>query len=385
MAVEPESKLPGIGTTIFSVMTRKADERGAINLSQGFPDFPVPERLAALLEEAVREGHNQYAPMPGAPRLRRAVAEKIGSLYGTACDPETQVTVTSGATEALFDAVQAVVRPGDEVILFDPAYDAYEPAVTLAGGRAVRLPLTEPGFGIDWQRLEDALGERTRLVILNTPHNPAGAVLDRAALDRLAEALRPRSTLVLSDEVYEHIVLDGAHASVLQQPELAERAFVVSSFGKTFHCTGWKIGYCVAPPALTAELRKVHQFVTFATMHPAQVAFARFLEEHPEHYRELPAFYRRKRDRLAGHLEAAGFRLRPAAGTYFQLADYGELADEPDTLFAERLIDRAGVAAIPVSVFYRDPPPAQRLVRFCFAKRDATLDESGRRLQSLSA
>jgi len=293
--------------------------------------------------------------------------------------------VTSGATEALFDAVQAVVRPGDEVILFDPAYDAYEPAVTLAGGRAVRLPLTEPGFGIDWQRLEDALGERTRLVILNTPHNPAGAVLDRAALDRLAEALRPRSTLVLSDEVYEHIVLDGAHASVLQQPELAERAFVVSSFGKTFHCTGWKIGYCVAPPALTAELRKVHQFVTFATMHPAQVAFARFLEEHPEHYRELPAFYRRKRDRLAGHLEAAGFRLRPAAGTYFQLADYGELADEPDTLFAERLIDRAGVAAIPVSVFYRDPPPAQRLVRFCFAKRDATLDESGRRLQSLSA
>jgi len=385
MAVEPESKLPGIGTTIFSVMTRKADERGAINLSQGFPDFPVPERLAALLEEAVREGHNQYAPMPGAPRLRRAVAEKIGSLYGTACDPETQVTVTSGATEALFDAVQAVVRPGDEVILFDPAYDAYEPAVTLAGGRAVRLPLTEPGFGIDWQRLEDALGERTRLVILNTPHNPAGAVLDRAALDRLAEALRPRSTLVLSDELYEHIVLDGAHASVLQQPELAERAFVVSSFGKTFHCTGWKIGYCVAPPALTAELRKVHQFVTFATMHPAQVAFARFLEEHPEHYRELPAFYRRKRDRLAGHLEAAGFRLRPAAGTYFQLADYGELADEPDTLFAERLIDRAGVAAIPVSVFYRDPPPAQRLVRFCFAKRDATLDESGRRLQSLSA
>lgn len=385
MAVEPESKLPGIGTTIFSVMTRKADERGAINLSQGFPDFPVPERLAELLDEAVRAGHNQYAAMPGAPRLRRAVADKITSRYGVPCDPETQVTITSGATEALFDAVQAVVRPGDEVILFEPAYDAYEPAVTLAGGRAVRLPLMEPGFGIDWQQLQDALGERTRLVILNTPHNPAGTVLDRGALDRLAEMLRRRSTLVLSDEVYEHIVFDGGHSSVLQQPELAARAFVVSSFGKTFHCTGWKIGYCVAPPALTAELRKVHQFVTFATMHPAQVAFARFLEEHPEHYRELPAFYRRKRDRLARHLEAAGFRLRPAAGTYFQLADYAGLADEADMAFAERLIERAGVAAIPVSAFYQDPPPGQRLVRFCFAKRDRTLDEAGERLRSLGA
>jgi methionine aminotransferase len=381
MTVHVETKLPRVGTTIFSVMTRKAVERGAINLSQGFPDFAVPPRLQSLLAEAVQEGHNQYAPMTGVAELREAIAEKVADLHDREVDTESEITVTSGATEALFNAVQAVVRPGDEVIVFDPAYDAYDPAVTLAGGKTIHLPLTQPDFGIDWTSLEKALSSRTRLIILNTPHNPSGTILGDADLDRLASLLAGTDTLVLSDEVYEHIVFDRAgHSSVLTHPELARRAFVVSSFGKTYHCTGWKVGYCIAPAALSAEFRKVHQYVTFATMNPAQVAFARFLREHPEHHLELPAFYRAKRDRFAAQLEQAGFRLTPAAGTYFQVVDYSGLSDLPDVEFADHLIERAGVAAIPISVFYERPPTDQRLLRFCFAKDDATLDAAGERL-----
>ncbi len=375
------SKLPDVGTTIFSVMTRKALEHGAVNLSQGFPDIPVPERLQELFKEAVFAGHNQYAPMAGVPALREALAGKVRDLYGYSADPETQITVTSGATEALFDAVQTVVGGGDEVIILDPAYDAYEPAIRLAGGRTVRIPLRGPDFQVDWDQVRDSVTPHTRLIIVNTPHNPSGAVLHREDLDILAELASETGMLVLSDEVYEHIVFDGApHVSVLSHPELAARSFVVSSFGKTYHCTGWKVGYCIAPPALTTEFRKVHQYVTFATMTPAQVALAAFLTEHPEHHRELGAFYQAKRDRFCTLLQRAGFELTPTPGTYFQVADYSALSDLDDVDFADRLIETVGVAAIPLTPFYREPPRGQRRLRFCFAKRDETLDEAGDRL-----
>lgn len=379
-----DSKLPRVGTTIFAVMSRKAAEHGAINLSQGFPDFPTPARLQALLTEAMREGLNQYPPFHGLPVLREAIAAKVHDLYGRTVDAETEITVTSGATEALFDAVHAVVHPGDEVIVFDPAYDSYDPAVTLAGGRTVHLPLVEPDFRIDWERLAAALNPRTRLIIVNTPHNPTGAVLAASDLERLAALVRDTDALLLADEVYEHIVFgDAVHQSLLRHPQLAERAFVVSSFGKTYHCTGWKVGYCIAPPALTREYRKVHQYVTFTTMTPAQAAFARFMAEHPEHHRELPAFYRAKRDRLGGWLAETRFAHRQAAGTYFQLVDYHAIADMPDTEFCDLLIRDAGVAAIPISVFYERPPEEQRVVRLCFAKEDRTLDLAGERLRAL--
>ncbi|WP_435100904.1 methionine aminotransferase [Arhodomonas sp. AD133] len=378
-----DSKLPAVGTTIFAVMSQKAADHGAFNLSQGFPDFHPPERLQALLTEAMQEGLNQYAPLHGLPMLREAIAEKVARLYGREVDVNEEITVTSGATEALFDAVQAVVHPGDEVIVLDPAYDAYEPAVELAGGRTVHVPLTSPDFHIDWDRLATALTPKTRLLILNTPHNPAGAVLGHDELDRLAALLRDTDTLVLSDEVYEHIVFDGAHRSVLGHPDLAERAFAVSSFGKTYHCTGWKIGYCIAPAGLTREFRKVHQYVTFATMAPAQAAFSRYMRENPAHTVELPEFYRAKRDRLAEWLDRSRFTYTPAPGTYFQLIDYRAIADVPDTEFCDRLIREAGVAAVPISVFYETPPTDQRLVRLCFAKEDATLDAAGERLAKL--
>lgn len=381
MPVSLNSKLPKVGTTIFAVMTAKAREAGAIDLSQGFPDFDVPPRLAELLSEAVAAGYNQYPPYIGVPALREAIAAKVAALYGRKAEPQHEITVTTGATEALMCAAQAVIRPGDEAIVFDPAYDAYEPAVELAGGRTVHVLLATPGYGIDWQRLGDAITDRTRLIYLNSPHNPAGATLSHGDLDLLAELIRDRNILLISDEVYEHICFDAAgHASVLAHDELAERAFVISSFGKTYHCTGWKLGYCVAPPALTTELRKAHQYVTFASMAPAQHAVAQFMVEHPEHHIELADFYCAKRDRLNGWLERAGFALTPAAGTYFQVADYSALSDAPDTEFADTLIAQAGVSTIPVSVFFEQPPQGQRHLRFCFAKDDATLDAAGEAL-----
>lgn len=377
------SKLPKTGTTIFTVMTQLAERHRAINLAQGFPDFQPPARLQDLVGQHLRAGHNQYPPMTGVQRLREAIARKILDVYCTTVDADSQITVTSGATEALFCAVQAIVRPGDEVIVFDPAYDSYEPAVTLAGGRTTHLPLRTPAFTIDWDRLETSLTERTRLLIINSPHNPTGALIDGADLNRLAELLRPYDCFVLSDEVYEHIVYDGcAHASALAHAELAQRAFTVSSFGKTYHATGWKVGYCVAPRELAEEFRRIHQYVTFAAVAPIQHALADYLDEAPEHYRGLPAFYQAKRDHFASLLADSKFELLPARGTYFQLADYSAVADLDDVEFARWLTIEHGVATIPISVFY-DAGSNGRLVRFCFAKEAQTLDAAAARLQAL--
>ncbi len=379
----PESKLPDVGTTIFTVMSRLAEDCGAINLSQGFPDFQPPGELVELVGHHLAAGRNQYPPMIGVGSLREEIARKLSGLYGISPDPDTEITVSSGGTEALFCAIHAVVRAGDEVIVFDPAYDSYAPAIRLAGGKPVHIPLLAPRFGPDWERLERSLIRRTRLVIINTPHNPTGTVLTADDLARLADLLAPHDTYVLSDEVYEHIVFDGhQHASVLANAELAARSYAVFSFGKTYHATGWKVGYCVAPPALTTEFRRVHQFNTFTTTTPLQHALADYLARRPEHYLELPDFYQEKRDLFLRLMEGSRFTLAPSAGTYFQLAEYGAISDEPDVKFARRLTTDHGVAVIPVSVFY-DVPPEMRYVRFCFAKESATLVEAAERLSSL--
>jgi methionine aminotransferase len=378
-----ESKLPKAGTTIFTVMTRLAEQHGAINLSQGFPDFQPPERLIELVGHHCRAGHNQYPPMTGIAKLRHAIAAKLADSYCVAFDPDTEITVTAGATEALMCAIHAVVGRDDEVIVFDPAYDSYEPAVTLAGARTVHVPLLPPDFRIDWDHFAGALSARTRLVIVNSPHNPSGAVLRPADLDRLSELTRERDCYVLSDEVYEHIIFDGrVHSTVLGHPELAERAFAVFSFGKTYHATGWKTGYCVARAPLSHEFRRVHQYVQFSAVAPIQHALADYLEENPEHCRSLPGFYAAKRDQFAAVLGPTAFRLSPTEGTYFQLADYGEISDLDDVDFARWLTIEHGVATIPISVFY-DRPPAARLVRFCFAKQAETLDAAALRLAEL--
>jgi methionine aminotransferase len=378
------SKLPCIGTTIFSVMTRLAEQHGATNLAQGFPDFDPPPRLIELVAEELLAGRNQYAPTIGVAALREAIAEKLAQHYQVRANPETEITVTDGATEAIFCAIQAVVRSGDEVIVFDPAYDSYEPAVSLASGRTVHLPLIEPEFRIDWERLARSVGPKTRLVIINSPHNPSGALLQHEDLERLAGALRHTDALVISDEVYEHIVFDGQrHISVLNHAELRERAFVISSFGKTYHATGWKVGYCIAPGTLSAELRRVHQFVTFATVAPIQYALARFVRDCPEHHQALPAFYQVKRDYFLAALDATPFHFVPAAGTYFQLADYSRISDDDDRSFAEWLTREFGVATIPISVF-AEQPLAGRYVRFCFAKQAATIDTAAERLSRLA-
>jgi methionine transaminase len=378
-----DSKLPNVGTTIFTLMSQLAEQHRAVNLSQGFPDFLPPAALLELVERCTRGRFHQYALMPGSLALRTAIAAKLAALYDVTADPITEITVTSGATEAIFDAIQAVVRRDDEVIVFDPCYDSYEPSITLAGGRAIHLPLTSTDFAIDWERLRQALNDRTRLVIVNSPHNPSGALLGRADFDRLAELLRPYDCYLLSDEVYEHVVFDGApHATALAQPELAERCFAVFSFGKTYHATGWKLGYCVAPAELSSEVRRVHQYVTFASTSPLQQALAEYLMAHPEHHLGLPAFYQERRDYFLGLLAATRFRPLRAAGTYFQLADYGAISALPDVEFARWLTIEHGVATIPVSVFYQQPPDA-RLVRFCFAKENATLDAAAERLRRL--
>ena len=370
---QPQSKLPHVGTTIFSVMSKMAAEYGAINLSQGFPDFDCPPRLRELVVNALNSGKNQYPPMHGIPELREAIAEKVARLYGYQADPETEVTVSSGATEAIFDAIQAVAGSGDEVIVLDPAYDCYDPAIRLASATPVHIPLALPDYRIDFDRLVSALNPRTRLLIINTPHNPCGTVMSRQDLDTLAELLRDRDLLLLSDEVYEHMVFDGAqHISVLSHEELREKSFAVFSFGKTYHATGWKLAYCIAPPILTAEFRKVHQFVTFTSVSFVQYAIADFLRECPQHADELPDFYQAKRDTFNELLAPSRFTLKPSAGTYFQLADYSELSDLPDTDFANELTQRHGVAAIPLTPFYQTPPQT-RIVRFCFCKDDATL------------
>ena len=378
-----DSKLPSVGTTIFTLMSQLAVQHGAVNLSQGFPDFSPPEPLLDLVERCLRGRYHQYALMPGSMALRSAIAEKLISLYGVTADPASEITVTSGATEAIFDAIQAVVRRDDEVIVFDPCYDSYEPSITLAGGRTVHVPLALPDFAIDWEHLANALSDRTRLIIVNSPHNPSGALVSAADWERLAALLRPHDCYLLSDEVYEHVVFDGRrHATALAQPELRARCFAVFSFGKTYHATGWKLGYCVAPPDLSAELRRVHQYVTFASTSPLQQALAEYMTAHSEHHLGLPSFYQERRDYFAGLLADTSFRALRAPGTYFQLADYSEISSQPDVEFARWLTIEHGVATIPISVFYQTPPDV-RLVRFCFAKENATLDAAAERLRRL--
>jgi len=379
------SKLPNVGTTIFTRMSQLAAQTGALNLSQGFPDFDGPQALRDAVARHIAAGDNQYAPMTGLPALREQVAAKIARSYGREVCADSEVTITPGATQAIFCAVQALIRPGDEVIVFDPCYDSYEPAVELAGGRCVHVPLALPGFGIDWQRLQDALSSRTRLIILNSPHNPSGALISQAALDQLAALIRGRDIYLISDEVYEHLVFDGAkHVSVVAHEELYQRAFVVSSFGKSYHVTGWKTGYVVAPPALSAELRKVHQYVSFCGVTPLQWGLANYMAEHPEHVDELPAFYQAKRDLFCELLTGSRFRFTRAAGSFFQLLDYSSIRPDVDDLaMAEWLTREHGVAAIPVSVFYQDPPKDLRVVRLCFAKREDTLRRAAEKLAAI--
>lgn len=376
----PDSKLPALGTTIFTQMSALAQQHQAINLSQGFPDFDGPDYLQQRLAYHVGHGANQYAPMTGAQALREAIAEKTATLYDWRPDIGQEITVTAGATEALFAAISALVRAGDEVICFDPSYDSYAPAVTLAGGTVKRLALQPPSFRVDWEAFRALLSDRTRLVILNTPHNPSATVWRQDDFQQLWQAIAEREIYVLSDEVYEHICFapDG-HASVLRHPELRRRSIAVSSFGKTFHMTGWKVGYCVAPEALSAEIRKVHQYLTFSVNTPAQLAIADMLRHAPQHWRELPDFYRARRDHLVDALAASRFKLLPCAGTYFLLADYSAISDQDDVTFCRWLTEHAGVAAIPLSVFCAAPFP-HRLIRLCFAKQQSTLDAAAERL-----
>jgi methionine aminotransferase len=377
------SKLPNVGTTIFTVMSALANEYKAINLSQGFPDFEIDPVLIDLVNNAMKNGFNQYAPMPGYMPLREEIAKKTAYSYGITLNPDTEITITSGGTEAIFDAVQAIVKPDDEVIVFDPAYDCYVPAIELAGGKVVSIPLMPPDFAPDWEKVESLISEKTVVIMLNTPHNPTGAVLKQADMQKLIEIIRNKNIYIISDEVYEHLIFDNQiHHSVLRYPELREKSFAVYSFGKTFHATGWKIGYCIAPPELTQEFRKVHQFVTFASPTPLQVAYTEYLKN-SDHYTGISDFYQQKRDMFRNLIEQhTKFKLLPCEGSYFQLASYKDISDKPDTEFAIELTKNIGVATIPVSVFYQNKQQ-DKLLRFCFAKKEETLQHAVERLAKL--
>ncbi len=380
------SRLPGVGTTIFSVMSALAAETGAVNLGQGFPDFDCDPRLVDAVAAAMRAGLNQYAPMTGVPALRQAIAAKLQALYGRRYDAEREITVTAGATQAILTALLALVQPGDEVIVLDPCYDSYVPGIALAGGTAVRVPLTPGSFRPDFDRIAAALTPRTRALIVNTPHNPSGTVWQEADMLRLQELMAPTGVWLISDEVYEHMVFDGQlHASAARFPGLADRALIVSSFGKTYHVTGWKVGYVAAPAALSAEFRKVHQFNVFSVNTPVQHGLAQHLAD-PQPYLELPAFYQRKRELFRAGLAGTKLRLLPCEGSYFQCVDYRDLAvaerDLPEAAFCEWLTREIGVAAIPLSAFYGDGFE-QGVVRLCFAKRDETLRAALERLARL--
>lgn len=387
MSFEPRtphvpSRLPQVGTTIFTVMSALAQQHQAVNLGQGFPDFEGDPALIDAVTQAMREGLNQYPPMAGVPALREAIVGKIERLHGHHYDPTHEVTITAGATQALLTAVLALVQPGDEVVVLEPCYDSYEPAIALAGARTVRVPLNPQTLHVDMDRLAAALTPRTRLLIINTPHNPSGMVWTAQERDQLRDLLRPTDILVLSDEVYEHMVYDDRpHVSVSGDPELAARSMVVSSFGKTFHVTGWKVGYVAAPASLMAEFRKVHQFNVFTVNTPMQHGLARYLAN-PAPYLDLPAFYQRKRDLFRAGLAATRFELLPCEGTYFQCVDYSAISDLDDASFCRWLIEHAGVAAIPLSAFHAEAPQRQ-LIRFCFAKREETLQAALSRLQAL--
>jgi len=381
-SVVVDSKLPKVGTTIFAVMSKLAADCGAINLSQGFPDFQAEPALFDATWRAMREGRNQYPPMAGIPELRSAIAAKVAALYGVSYAVESEVTVTAGATQAIFTAIAAFVRSGDEVIVFEPVYDSYVPAIETVGGRAVYATLRFPDYRPDWAQVRSLLSPRTRMIIVNSPHNPTGSLLAAEDLAQLAELARGTEIVVLSDEVYEHIVFDGAaHQSVIGHPELAARSIVVSSFGKTYHITGWKVGYVLAVGELMAEFRKVHQFNVFTVNTPCQWGIAEYMQDAARHL-GLAGFYQAKRDFFRQQLEGSRFELLPCRGTYFQLARYGAISDLPDCEFAHWLTRDAGVAVIPVSVFHHDGRD-ERVVRFCFAKQESTLVAAGERLRSL--
>ncbi len=379
----PPSRLPQVGTTIFTVMSALAQSCGAINLGQGFPDFEPDPALLDAVTRSMHQGHNQYPPMAGVPALREALADKIESLYGQRYDPGEEITITAGATQALLTAVLSVVHPGDEVLVLTPAYDSYLPAIELAGG-VPRCVALNADFGPDWVALAAALGPRTRAMILNSPHNPSGRVWSAQDLQRLGELLAPTDVVLISDEVYEHMVYDGrAHASAASQPLLAQRSLVVSSFGKTYHATGWKVGMVAAPRALSAEFRKVHQFNVFTVNTPMQWALADYLRNHPQAHLQLPTFYQARRDHFRAGLQGTGLRLLPCEGTYFQCVDYASISDLPEAEFCSWLTRRHKVAAIPIGAFEPVPDQRRRVARFCFAKREQTLDAALQRLQEL--
>ena len=374
-----KSKLPDIGVTIFTRMTALANECGAINLSQGFPDFDVDPVLTGLVYRYMQTGFNQYAPMQGIMPLREKIAEKTFKLYNASYDPATEITVTSGATEALFAAITAVVNRGDEVIVFEPAFDCYVPAILLNGGIPKYIKMKPPGYIIDWNEVKEAVSDRTRLIILNSPHNPTGSVLSKDDISSLRKIILETGIFIISDEVYEHIIFDGiSHESMARYTDLASRSFVISSFGKTYHTTGWKVGYCLAPKSLSAEFQKVHQFLTFATNTPVQYAYAEFLTNENA-YLGLSGFYQEKRDRFLSLLKNSRFIPVPCRGTYFQMLDYSSISDEPDTVFAKRITVEHGVASIPPSVFYHQNDDNKTL-RFCFAKKDETLEKAAEKL-----
>lgn len=381
-SVRIDSRFPAMGTTIFTVMSRLAVECGAVNLSQGFPDFQAEPALFDAVHRHMREGRNQYAPMAGVPELRQAIVDKVAALYGVRYDVESEVTVTAGATQAIFTAIAAFVRPGDEVIVFEPVYDSYVPAIETVGGRAVPSQLRFPEYAVDWDEVARLVTPRTRMIIVNSPHNPSGSLLTVADLERLAAIVRGTDIVVLSDEVYEHILFDGErHASLAGHGELRERSLVLSSFGKTYHITGWKIAYIVGPASLMAEFRKVHQFNVFTVHTPSQLALAEYMQDASRHLR-LAAFYQEKRDFFRKLLAQTPFELLPCRGTYFQLVRYGHLSDKPDREFAEWMTREIGVAVIPVSVFYGDGRD-DKVVRFCFAKQEETLLAAAERLGRL--
>jgi len=377
-----DSKLPHAGTSIFAVMSKLALENGAINLSQGYPDFPTSPRLIELVHKAMITGHNQYAPMPGIFSLREAIAEKLDRLYGTQYDPDTEITVTAGATQAIFTAIAATVRKDDEVILFAPAYDSYAPSIEANGGIPVEIEMELPSFTIDWQKVKQSINERTRMILINTPHNPTGSVLSDQDMQQLRDLTANSSIIILSDEVYEHMIYDGQkHNSVARYPDLADRSFLVASFGKTFHNTGWKMGYCAAPHELMKEFRKIHQFNVFSVNHPMQKAISIYLKD-PENYEYLPGFFEAKRNVFLEALEGSRFSFIPSKGTYFQLLGYQEISDEGDMELASRMTREHKVASIPVSAFYQNKTD-NKFLRFCFAKSEETLLRGAEILRTL--
>lgn len=364
-----------VGTTIFTVMSKMAAEHQALNMSQGFPDFTCSPKLIELVHKAMLSGQNQYAPMPGLPALRQKIAEKTERLYGAVYNPETEITVTAGATQAIFTAIAALINEGDEVIVFTPAYDCYEPAIELHGGKPVFIQLQQPDYSIDWRSVKKIITPKTRMIILNTPHNPTGSVLSEQDMQELEHLLNHNDIIVLSDEVYEHIIFDGQlHHSMAKYPKLAEKSIIISSFGKTYHTTGWKIGYCVAPENIMAEFRKVHQYLVFCANTAIQHAYANILDD-TAMYDELSAFYQQNRDYFLSLIQGSRFSVNPAKGTYFQLLGYEKISDEPDTLFAERLTKEYKIASIPVSVFYNSKAD-HKVLRFCFAKGEETLQRA---------